>query len=99
MGLSFGNFPEGSGKSNVLLTADIGRRTQTSSAQEEQNYSVGEFYHAQVNPNFAAAHNNLGLAYMDLREWAKARAAFEDAIRLAPAYAEAHNNLGYLLLS
>jgi predicted O-linked N-acetylglucosamine transferase (SPINDLY family) len=49
-------------------------------------------------PDLAAAHNNLGLVWLDLDEPGKARAAFEAAIARDPAYARAHYNLGNALL-
>ncbi|MEI6737835.1 MAG: tetratricopeptide repeat protein, partial [Pseudomonadota bacterium] len=42
--------------------------------------------------SYAPAHNMLALIYMELREDAKAQAAFEQAIRLAPGDSDALNN-------
>ncbi|MEW5717237.1 MAG: tetratricopeptide repeat protein [Chloroflexota bacterium] len=52
----------------------------------------------ELNPNDAAAHNNLGaLLAEDAARAADAEAAYREAIRLDPNYAQAHNNLGALL--
>lgn len=49
-------------------------------------------------PDSAAAHNNLGLVWLDMEEPAKARGALEAAIACEPAHARAHYNLGNALL-
>ena len=47
-----------------------------------------------LNPGFADAYNNLGVAFVQLGRIDEARAHFERAIALNPGYADAHNNLG-----
>jgi Tfp pilus assembly protein PilF len=49
------------------------------------------------NPECWMAHNNLGLWYEDRGDLERAKAHFQEAIRLKPDYAAAHNNLGGVL--
>jgi len=46
----------------------------------------------ELNPEFPAAHDNLGLVYMDEGSLAEAVACFRRAIELSPGFAGAHNN-------
>jgi tetratricopeptide (TPR) repeat protein len=46
------------------------------------------------SPQNAVAHNNLGLAYYDIKSLDKAIERYRMAIDLKPDYADAHNNLG-----
>ena len=48
-------------------------------------------------PGYAAAHNNLGIAYANKHEYDKAEASYRQAIQVHPDYAEAHNNLAIVL--
>lgn len=50
-----------------------------------------------ANGNYAPAHNMLALIYMRLKEDAKAQAAFEQAIRIAPNDSNTLNNFGWFL--
>ncbi len=52
-----------------------------------------------VYPKFVAAHNYLGLAYMDLDDSTRAQTEFETAIQLDPKFAGSFLNLGKLQLS
>ncbi len=45
-------------------------------------------------PTSARAHNNIGLAYKELKQIKKAVASYQGAIAIKPDYAEAHYNLG-----
>jgi hypothetical protein len=45
-------------------------------------------------PEFAEAHNNLGVALRDMGKLEASAAAHERALELLPEFAEAHNNLG-----
>ncbi len=47
-----------------------------------------------LNPEYADAHNNLGVALVQLGRIDEAMAHFERALALNPGYADAHNNLG-----
>jgi Flp pilus assembly protein TadD len=48
-------------------------------------------------PDFADAHNHLGLILLERGEVEPARAPFEEAICLVPRDADARNNLGVAL--
>lgn len=48
----------------------------------------------RLNPNFAEAHNNLGLGYIKSGDAAAALQPLQRAISLKPSYAEAYHNLG-----
>ena len=48
----------------------------------------------RLRPNFAEAHNNLGLLLTQTGETENAILAFREAIKYRPDYAEAHGNLG-----
>ena len=49
------------------------------------------------DPNFAEAHNNLGLVLLQAGAAGDAQAEFIEAVRLKPRYAEAHFNLALAL--
>jgi tetratricopeptide (TPR) repeat protein len=49
------------------------------------------------DPNFAEAHNNLGLVLLQSGDIRGAQAEFIEAVRLKPRYAEAHYNLALAL--
>ena len=51
----------------------------------------------QLNPNYAEAHYNLGVALAQQGQWPEAIPHFERALQLKPDYAEAHYNLGVAL--
>jgi Flp pilus assembly protein TadD len=51
----------------------------------------------RLQPDYAAAHYNLGNTLRDQGKLLEAIAALREAIRLQPGYAEAHNNLGLAL--
>ncbi len=53
----------------------------------------------QLRPNFAEAHNHLGLALIQTGEDDDAIKEFREALRLNPNYAEAHGNLGAAVTS
>ncbi|HEY3457813.1 MAG TPA: tetratricopeptide repeat protein, partial [Bryobacteraceae bacterium] len=53
----------------------------------------------RLQPDFAEAHNNLGLVYTQSGNDEKAAPAFREAIRLRPDFADAHQNLGTLLIT
>jgi len=48
----------------------------------------------ELNPNFAEAYNNRGVAYAELNEHERAIEDYEKAIALNPNFAEAYNNRG-----
>ena len=51
----------------------------------------------RLQPGLAAAHNNLGNAYVATGKLPEAMASYQEAVRLQPDYAVAHNNLGNAL--
>ncbi|MFZ2302847.1 MAG: tetratricopeptide repeat protein, partial [Gallionella sp.] len=52
---------------------------------------------AALSPDYAAAHNNLGIILFDFRRMEEAEASYLRALQLKPDFAEAHNNLGSAL--
>ena len=48
----------------------------------------------EIEPNFAEAHNNLGLAFRKKSEFNRAIECYTQAVTINPEFAEAHNNLG-----
>ena len=51
----------------------------------------------RLDPNFAEAHNNLGVALRDRGKLDRAIAHYQQALRLNPDFAAAHYNLGIVL--
>jgi tetratricopeptide (TPR) repeat protein len=51
----------------------------------------------RIKPNYAKAHNNLGLALSRDGKIQEAATHFEMAVRIDPDYDKAHNNLGNVL--
>jgi len=51
----------------------------------------------EIKPDFAGAHNNLGVALKELGQFAAAQASYQRALQSKPDYAVAHNNLGNVL--
>ncbi|NMG22767.1 tetratricopeptide repeat protein, partial [Brasilonema bromeliae] len=51
----------------------------------------------QLDPNYAKAYYNLGIALSDQKKLDQAIATYNKAIQLAPNYANAYNNLGLAL--
>ena len=50
-----------------------------------------------IKPDFAEAHNNLGIVLRELGRLDDAVASYEKALTFKPDYAEVHNNLGNVL--
>ena len=48
----------------------------------------------KIDPNYAAANNNLGIIFKELGEYQKAKDCYEKAIEINPNYLDAHYNLG-----
>jgi Tfp pilus assembly protein PilF len=47
----------------------------------------------KIDPHFAPAHNNLGMALADQGRWDEAIAHFSEALRIDPGYENARKNL------
>ena len=61
----------------------------------KKDEAVTEFKQAvQLKPDWPAAYNNLGVAYMNVQKWKDALEALKQAVKLKPDYAGAHYNLG-----
>ena len=50
-----------------------------------------------LDPENADLHRELGITFLLLRDWARARVEYLEAIRHDPGEAESHNGLGYAL--
>jgi tetratricopeptide (TPR) repeat protein len=58
---------------------------------------VSEYKEAlRIDPNFAEAHFNLGVAYQEKGNHKEAIAEYQKTLQIYPNYLEAHNNLGIL---
>ena len=69
------------------------------SFDEKKDYENAEKCYrksSEFNPDYAEAHNNLGVLLKDLGRY-EAEKEYREAIRIDPYLAEAHNNLGNLL--
>jgi tetratricopeptide (TPR) repeat protein len=65
----------------------------------DSNEVLAEFRQAlRLRPDYAEAHNNMGLVLAQSGEDEKAAAEFREASRIRPDYADAHANLGAVLL-
>ena len=84
---------------------DARRRAEAHAALAGEYYQRGNFAVALSetrqaiadDPTYVAAYNMQGLVYMQLREDAPARQAFERALSLEPANSEVLNNFGWFL--
>ena len=52
----------------------------------------------QIKPDFAEAHNNLGIAYKNIGMINEAIESYHSAIKLKSNFAEAYNNLGLIMM-
>jgi len=67
---------------------------------EKEDYGNAEECYkksSEFNPDYAAAHSNLGILLDDQERYDEAEKEYRDAIRVDPDYAAAHFNLGILL--
>ena len=69
-------------------------------------FNLGETHHLpeavdayakslELDPNDARAHNDLGVALVQLGEYEKAAEQFDDTLRIDPNYSDAKRNLEY----
>ena len=85
--------------------ADKRRRAEAHAALAGEYYQRGNFPVALSetrqaladDPSYVPAYNMMGLVYMNLREDASARGAFEKALSLDAANSEVMNNYGWFL--
>ena len=64
----------------------------------EVNEAIAQYQQAvEINPDFAEAHNSLGIVFAGLGKIDEAIAHFGRALEIKPDFAEAHNSLGNLL--
>ena len=57
--------------------------------------AIGHYEQAlRIKPDYAEAHNNLGIALVQAGRMQEAIGHYEQALRIKPDYAEAHYNLG-----
>lgn len=76
---------------HVELGAGYYARGQYEVALEELNEGI------RLDPNYASAHNVLGLVYLQLKETDRADAEFQRAVQLAPSDGDIRNNYGWFL--
>ena len=62
---------------------DLGRFQE---ALDAYNHAI------KIQPGYAVAYNNIGLALVEKNEIRKAKRAYTEAIKLAPNYTDAHRN-------
>lgn len=72
---------------NISGVAQIGLG-RANMAIETLNLAIG------LKPDYADAHQNLGLALQKLGDSQGALAAFEEAVRINPLFSKAHDNIG-----
>lgn len=78
-------------KTHTELGSGYFSRAQYGVALDELNEAL------RADPDYAPAHNMLGLVYMELREDRQAEQAFVRALQLDPGDSDAHNNFGWFL--
>ena len=75
-----------------------GRTTTAASpgyAKKEYDKAIADYDQAiRLDPKYAAAYHNRGLAWYAKKEYDKAIADYDEAIRLDPKYAVAYDNRG-----
>ena len=76
---------------HASLAAEYYQRGNMTVALEETRRGI------KVDPGFVGSYNMQGLIYMELREDALARQAFDEALRRAPGDPDVLNNYGWFL--
>ncbi len=80
---------------HVLIISFVFFLTPTIQAASDVEEEIEAYKMAiRINPDYADAHYNLGLAYGELDMHKEAIEAFKQAIRIRPDHADAHLNLG-----
>ncbi|HTE49275.1 MAG TPA: tetratricopeptide repeat protein [Kofleriaceae bacterium] len=77
------------GERLLILGADAGARGNP--ARQKQLY----LELVRLHPADERGHNQLGIYYFGLQDWASASRSFEKAIRIDPSFSQPYNQLGY----
>lgn len=92
--------------SGMISLAELQRKTPSKAVKEfkkseeahadgDDRKSIAHLTKAlEIYPDFAEAHNNLGIRYLKLREYPQALEQFRKAVSLAPSCGPAFTNLG-----
>ena len=65
--------------------------------QKDYNKSIESSLQAiKYDPHYAAAHNHLGIVYMETKRYMKGEEAFRKALEIQSDYPEVYNNMGVL---
>ena len=83
---------------NINLTINEIFSLAVKNHQEGKNDIALKLYNQvlKIDPNYADAHNNLGVIFQNQMNHEKAKECYEKAIAINPNYADAHNNLGII---
>ena len=82
-------------ETDALSATDWFQKGYNAGINEEYDKSISFFLRAiELDPDYAVAYYNLGIAYYDQGNYDKAIQLYEKAIELDPDYADAYNNLG-----
>jgi tetratricopeptide (TPR) repeat protein len=69
----------------------------TRTTQHLQQNALDEYIHSQmINADHPSAHMNLGIMYLNMRDYAKAEASYKKAIEIEPSMTTAYINLADL---
>jgi tetratricopeptide (TPR) repeat protein len=77
------------GERLFILAVDAGARANPARQRELYTKLV------KLHPNDERGHNQLGIHYFGLQDWATSVTHFERAIKINPAYSQPYNQLGY----
>ena len=82
----------------LMFSSLANRQRDRSARQQKLDQAVRHFQQAlRIHPNYAQAHNNLGIVLDDQGKADEAIEQYRQALRIKPNYAQAHNNLGTAL--
>jgi tetratricopeptide (TPR) repeat protein len=64
------------------------------SSNKDYDRAIADYNAAlRIDPKYASAYNNRGIAYWGKKDYCRARADYEKALQLDPNYTTARNNL------